>query len=263
MTNGPREVSWGRNDDFRGKVVLVVGASKGIGADAARAFAQRGATVILSSRDVDGLEAVAREVTGGGGEAAVVPVDLGDPLSVAALGRALRTQFGRLDGAFNNAGEGYAPTDLAEVPIAAFDRVFGVTVRGTFLALSQEIPLMLERGGGAIVNMASTAGISAFRGGGPYVAAKHAIIGLTKAAAIDYADRNVRVNVVAPGPIDTHRMRGLPVEYKERARLAVPMRRLGAGTEVAEAVVWLCSQASSFVTGTTLTVDGGRMAGIA
>jgi NAD(P)-dependent dehydrogenase (short-subunit alcohol dehydrogenase family) len=127
--------------------------------------------------------------------------------------------------------------------------------------MKEEIPLMLEHGGGAIVNMSSTAGLSAYRGGSPYVAAKHAIIGLTKASALDYADRNVRVNAVAPGPIDTHRMHSLPEAYREKARLAVPMRRLGTVQEVAEAVLWLCSDGSRFITGTTLAVDGGRMAG--
>jgi NAD(P)-dependent dehydrogenase (short-subunit alcohol dehydrogenase family) len=253
MTHSPTE--------FRGKVAWVVGASKGIGADAARAFAARGATLVLSSRDRSGLDATAVDVRTAGGEAEVLPVDITDEAALTKVGDDIRSRFGRLDFAFNNAGEGAQPTDLAEIPTATFDRVFEVTVRGTFLALKQEIPLMLSSGGGAIVNMSSTAGISAFRGGASYVAAKHAIIGLTKAASIDYASRNVRVNAVAPGPIDTHRLRAAPEEYRERARSAVPMRRLGTGHEVAEAVVWLCSPASGFVTGTTLTIDGGRMAG--
>jgi NAD(P)-dependent dehydrogenase (short-subunit alcohol dehydrogenase family) len=129
--------------------------------------------------------------------------------------------------------------------------------------MKQEISLLLEHGGGSIVNMSSTAGFSAFKGGSPYVAAKHAILGLTKAAALDYASRGVRVNAVAPGPIDTDRMKSLPETYRESARQAVPMRRLGTGPEVAEAVLWLCSDASRFVTGATLVIDGGRMAGFA
>lgn len=249
--------------DFKGKIALVLGASKGIGADTARAFARRGATVVLSSRDTAELEHVAREIRDASGEAIVVPVDLLHEEAVVALGKELRTRCGRLDFAFNNAGEGYPPTDLAQIPTDAFDRVFQVTVRGTFLAMKQEIPLMLEHGGGSIVNMSSTAGISAFRGGSPYVAAKHAILGLTKAAALDYAPRNVRVNAVAPGPIETHRMKNLPENYREQARQAVPMRRLGSGQDVAGAVLWLCSVDSQFVTGTMPTVDGGRMAGFA
>jgi NAD(P)-dependent dehydrogenase (short-subunit alcohol dehydrogenase family) len=218
MTAGQLETSDPISGEFRGKVALVVGASTGIGADAAKAFARRGASVVISSRDTTGLQNVEKEIRAAGGEAETVPVDLVRDESIDALGREIRSRFGRLDCAFNNAGEGYQPTDLAEVPVEAFDRVFRVTVRGTFLAMGQEIPLMLEHGGGAIVNMSSTAGFSAFRGGSPYVAAKHAILGLTKAAAIDYAQRNVRVNAVAPGPIETHRMRSLPEAYREQAR---------------------------------------------
>jgi NAD(P)-dependent dehydrogenase (short-subunit alcohol dehydrogenase family) len=250
-------------DGFQGRVALVVGASKGIGADTGRLLARRGATVLLSSRDTTGLESVAREIRELGREAVVLPVDLARDEAVTALGKEIHDRFGHLDFAFNNAGEGVVPTDLAQVPVESFDRVFRVSVRGTFLAMQQEIPLLLEAGGGAIVNMSSTAGVSGFRGGGPYVAAKHAVIGLTKAAALDYAQRNVRVNAVAPGPIETHRIRDLPEEYKQRTREAVPMRRLGSGEEVAEAVLWLGSEAARFVTGVTLFVDGGRMAGVA
>ncbi|HEV2429292.1 MAG TPA: SDR family NAD(P)-dependent oxidoreductase [Thermoplasmata archaeon] len=248
-------------NDYQGKVALVVGASKGIGAATARMLGRRGARVVLSSRDLAGLDAVAREVRDLGGEASVIPVDLGSDESVRGLGGSLRDRFGRLDFAFNNAGEGALPADLAEVPVGSFDGVFRVSVRGTFLAMREEIPLLLAAGGGAIVNMSSTAGVSAFRGGGPYTAAKHAVIGLTKAAALDYAERKLRVNAVAPGPIETHRMKDLPESYKARAREAVPMRRLGTSEEVAEAVVWLGSDAARFVTGATLFVDGGRMAG--
>jgi NAD(P)-dependent dehydrogenase (short-subunit alcohol dehydrogenase family) len=248
-------------EDFRRKIALVVGASKGIGAETARLLARRGATVVLSSRDRTSLESVAREIRDLGREAVVLPVDISNDKAVSALGSQIHDRFGHLDFAFNNSGEGAAPADLAEIPVEAFDLVFRVSVRGTFLAMKQEIPLLLGAGGGAIVNMSSTAGVSAFRGGGPYTAAKHAVIGLTKAAALDYAQRNVRVNAVAPGPIETHRMKNLPEEYKERARQAVPMKRLGSGQEVAESVVWLGSDSARFVTGVTLFVDGGRMAG--
>lgn len=248
-------------EDYRGKVALIVGASKGIGAATARVAARRGACVVLSSRDAPALDAVARELKDLGREAFVIPVDLGDDDSVRALGGSLKDRFGHLDLAFNNAGEGAVPADLAEVPVGSFDGVFRVSVRGTFLAMKEEIPLLLAAGGGAIVNMSSTAGVSAFRGGGPYTAAKHAVIGLTKAAALDYAERKLRVNAVAPGPIETHRMKDLPESYRARARDAVPMRRLGSGEEVAEAVIWLGSDAARFVTGVTLFVDGGRMAG--
>lgn len=122
---------------------------------------------------------------------------------------------------------------------------------------------MLQGGGGSIVNMSSTAGVQGFPGGGAYVAAKHAVIGLTKSAALDYAERGIRVNVVAPGPIDTQRLKAAPETYREQTRRAVPMRRIGRPEEVAEVVLWLCSDRSQFVTGTTVFVDGGRMAGFA
>ncbi|MCI4345425.1 MAG: SDR family oxidoreductase [Thermoplasmata archaeon] len=248
---------------FSGKVALVVGASRGIGAETARAFGRQGATVVLASRDAKALEQVAGSIRKEGGTALVVPTDLAHPKSVAALGAKIRSELPGLHAAFNNAGEGYAPTDLGDVPLDAFERVMRITVTGTFLALQQEIPLLLSSGGGAIVNMSSTAGFQAFRGGGPYVAAKHAILGLTKSAALDYAERGIRVNAVAPGPIDNHRLQSAPAAYREQARQAVPMRRLGSSGEVANVVLWLCSEAAEFVTGTTVPIDGGRMAGFA
>jgi NAD(P)-dependent dehydrogenase (short-subunit alcohol dehydrogenase family) len=248
---------------LQGRVALVVGASRGIGAETARAFAREGATVVLSARDEPALRAVAAEIERAQGTALVQPVDLADPASVRALGARIDRDLGRLDFAFNNAGEGFRPTPLAEIPEEAFDRVQRVTVLGTFRALREEIPLLLRHGGGAIVNMSSTAGTSAFAGGGAYVAAKHAILGLTKSAALDYAARGVRVNAVAPGPIDTHRLKSAPEPYREQARQSVPMRRLGAPSDVADVVLWLCSDRAGFVTGSTVYVDGGRVAGFA
>ncbi|MGI0053798.1 MAG: SDR family NAD(P)-dependent oxidoreductase, partial [Thermoplasmata archaeon] len=198
---------------FAGRVVLVIGASRGIGAETAKLFARRGARTVLASRDEASLRAVARTITESGGEAVVYPVDLTGAASVARLGSRIEEGFGGLDSAFNNAGEGAPPTPLAEVPPEIFERVLRVTVQGTFLALREEIGLMLRTGGGSIVNMSSTAGVSGFPGGGPYIAAKHAIIGLTKSAALDYASQGIRVNVVAPGPIDTERLKGLPETY--------------------------------------------------
>lgn len=252
-----------RRREFDGKVVLVTGASRGIGAATATAFAQRGAQVVLAARDRSALDAVAASIRSDGGAAEIVPFDLSDPASLLRLGASIDARFGRLDVAVNNAGEGFPPMPLAEVPDQAFEQVLRVSVTGTFLALKQEIPRIERSGGGAIVNIASTAGVSAFAGGGPYVAAKHAILGLTKAAALDYAQRGVRVNAVAPGPIETHRLQTAPEEFRKRARGAVPMRRLGAPSEVAEAVVWLSGGSSRFVTGATLLLDGGRMAGFA
>lgn len=253
-----------RSSPFAGRTALIVGASRGIGAATARLFAARGARVILASRDTAALERLATGIRADGGDATVVRVDLAEPASIRAMGATIAATGAHLDYAFNNAGDGHTPTPLAEVPAEAFDRVIRTTVLGTFLAMKEEIPLMLRGGGhGAIVNMSSTAGVSAYPGGGPYIAAKHAIIGLTKSAAIDYASQGVRVNVVAPGPIDTERLAHLPEEYRERTRQAVPMRRIGLPEEVGETVVWLCGDGSRFLTGSTVFVDGGRMAGVA
>ncbi len=231
-----------------GKTALVVGASRGIGAEAARTFARAGATVVLASRDDAALRGVAKEIEGSGGRALVQTVDLANPASIHALGARVDRDLGRLDVAFNNAGEGFAPTPLAEIPEEAFDRVQRITVLGTFLALRQEIPRMVRGGGGAIVNMSSTAGMSGFLGGGAYVTAKHAIVGLTKSAALDYASQGVRVNAVAPGPIDTHRLRAAPEVYRERTRQAVPMRRLGLPMLALLAVELLLGMALNLVT---------------
>jgi NAD(P)-dependent dehydrogenase (short-subunit alcohol dehydrogenase family) len=249
--------------EFAGKTALVLGASRGIGAETAVAFGRAGARVILASRNEADLQTVAQRVHDAGGVAVVVPTDLADPASLKRLGSRIDTEGAGLHVAFNNAGEGHTPSPLADVPTDAFERVLRVTVMGTFLALQEEIPRILQTGGGSIVNMSSTAGLASFAGGASYVAAKHAIIGLTKSAALDYAARGLRVNAVAPGPIDTHRLQAAPEEYRARARAAIPMRRLGEASEVADVVLWLSSSRAAFVTGTTVTVDGGKMAGAA
>lgn len=249
--------------EFSGKTVLVLGPSRGIGAETALAFGRAGAHVILASRDTKALEHVAERVRQAGGSALVVPTDMGDPSAIRRLGERIDAEGKGLHAAFNNAGDGHMPTPLADVPIDAFERVLRVTVTGTFLALQQEIPRILRSGGGAIVNMSSTAGITAFPGGAPYVTAKHAIVGLTQAAALDYAAQGLRVNAVAPGPIDTERLKTAPEEYRARARSAIPQRRLGEASDVADVVLWLCSARAGFVTGATIPIKGGKLAGYA
>ena len=243
------------------KVAIVTGASSGIGAAAARALAEAGATVVLASRDRSELESLATEIEAGGGTASPVATDVTEETSVAALAEQTLTLHGRLDIAFNNAGQAHQPAPLAELSVDDFDRVLAANVRGVFLAMRYEIPAILEAGGGAIVNMSSTAGLRGVRGIGGYSAAKHGIVGLTKSAALDYAGRNIRVNAIAPGPILSGRLGGLDEGTRSEIAAHVPLGRLGRVDEVANTVAWLLSDESSFLTGATVPVDGGRLAG--
>ena len=245
-----------------GKVALVAGASRGIGAVTARAFAQAGAAVVLAARDKDALESVAEGIRAEGGKALAVPTDVGDPASVEQLVQQAERTFGHLDAAFNNATDGPMPAPLAELDPEGFDRAIRTNIRGTFLGMKYEIPAMLRAGGGAIVNMASLAGLQGVANLAGYAAGKAGIIALTKVAALDYADQGIRVNVVAPGPILTHHLEAAGEEAQRLAGLSTPMRRVGRPDEVAATVVWLCSDQSSFVTGATLPIDGGQYAGL-
>jgi NAD(P)-dependent dehydrogenase (short-subunit alcohol dehydrogenase family) len=248
------------NPDLTGKVAIVTGASRGIGAAAARTFAAAGATVVLAARDEHALGAVAQDISASGGRALAVPTDVGDPASVERLVAQTLDAYGRLDAAFNNAGDGHMPTPLADVAVDDFDRAVRVNLRGVFLCMKCEIPAMLKSGGGAIVNMSSTAGLRGVRGIASYVAGKHGIIGLTKVAALDYATRNIRVNAVAPGPILTDRLAALEERGRQQVASAVPMGRLGRPQEVAATVAWLLSDHASFISGETISIDGGRLA---
>jgi NAD(P)-dependent dehydrogenase (short-subunit alcohol dehydrogenase family) len=246
---------------MRGKVALVAGASRGIGAATAEAFAAAGAAVVLGARDTGALAAVVKRIEAAGGRAIAVPADVADAESAENLAGAALREFGRLDAAFNNATDGPRPAPLAEIDPAEFDRGIATNVRGTFLGMKFQVPAMLRSGGGAIVNMASIAGVNGTANLAAYVAGKAGIIGLTKVAALDYADQGIRVNVVAPGPILTHHLEAAGPEAQRLAGLSTPMRRTGTAAEVAQAVLWLCSPQSSFITGIVLPVDGGQSAG--
>jgi NAD(P)-dependent dehydrogenase (short-subunit alcohol dehydrogenase family) len=247
-----------------GCVALVTGASRGIGAATARAFSRAGASVVLAARNEAALNTLAAEIGDSGGTALVVPTDVTDATAVERLVGATVQRFGRLDVACNNAaGGGQAPTRIGDLPIDAYDSAIAATLRSVFLSMKYEIRAMLGSGGGAIVNMGSTAGNEAVGGLAGYVSAKHGVVGLTRCAALEYAEQGVRVNALAPGPILTETLQRAGPEMQQRAAQAIPMRRIGRPEEVADAVVWLCSEHASFITGATIPIDGGKLAGMA
>ncbi|MCX4761524.1 glucose 1-dehydrogenase [Streptomyces sp. NBC_01275] len=244
-----------------GKVVMVTGASSGIGADAARLFAAEGAAVVLLARRADMLEVLAKEINSAGGRATAVPGDVIRPEDVRRAVETAVDTYGHLDSAFNNAGWATAGTPLHETADSVFDQIIDTNLRGVWNCLKYEVPAMLESsGGGSIVNTASVAGVVATGTASPYIAAKHAVVGLTRAAADEYGQRGVRVNSLIVGSTRTELMSEVLDRHPELEEPFVArsmQRRMAAPKEVAEAAVWLCSDRSSFVTGTAMAVDGG------
>lgn len=248
---------------FDGEVALVTGGSSGIGRATALAFAAEGARVAVASRrEADSMETV-RLIEAAGGEAMFVKTDVRHAVEVDAMVTATVNKFGGLNYAFNNAGiEGDIMVPLAKYLEATWDDVIDINLKGVFLSMKYEIPHIVARKG-AIVNMSSVAGLIGGRFGVAYYASKHGVIGLTKAAAFEYADKGVRINAVAPAVIRTPMAaRGFAHQNPEATVLATarhPLGRFGEPDEVANAVIWLCSKGASFTTGHTLPIDGGLL----
>ena len=247
--------------EFEGKVALVTGGGSGIGRATAMAFAREGAKVVIGDRNLQRGEETVSMIRDAGGTASFKLTDVLVAAEIKALVDHAMTTYGRLDMAFNNAGiEGEVKPTLVDQTEASFDAVMGINVKGVWLSMKYEIPRMLEHGGGAIVNSSSVAGMIAFPGIGIYVASKHAVVGLTKTAALEYCAQGIRINAVNPAVIDTEMADrladGLNMK-KDDLTTFHPIGRLGRVEEVAEAVLWLCSERASFVTGHSMIIDGG------
>lgn len=245
--------------EFSGKVALVTGGASGIGEATVRLFARGGAKVVVADINLEAAERVARALRADGAEAAAVRVDVGGPASVEAMVRYAVDHFGGLDVAVNNAGIGGASAPTGEYSVEDWRRVIDVNLNGVFYGLRYEIPELLKRGGGAIVNVASILGSVGFPGSPAYVAAKHAVVGLTKSAALEYATAGVRINSVGPGFIATPLLEPHKELLKGIADMHA-MKRLGTSEEVANLIGFLASEAASFITGSYHLVDGGYTA---
>lgn len=242
------------------RVALVTGAASGIGRAAASAFADAGLRVIVADVSRDGAEKTVEMIRDGGGEAFPAVADVSVPGDVDELLETTMLTYGRLDCAFNNAGIEGTMSDTADCTAENWQRTLAVNLTGVWLCMKGEIPRMLAQGGGSIVNCASVAGLVGFSGLAAYTASKHGVVGLTRSAALEYAQRGIRVNAVCPGVIRTSMVERLLAQspgLEQQLTAGEPIGRLGHPEEVASAVLWLCSETASFVTGQAIAVDGG------
>ncbi|MCP6758391.1 MAG: SDR family oxidoreductase [Fischerella sp. CENA71] len=245
---------------FAGKVAIITGGSSGIGRASAIAFAKEGAKVVVASRRIQESEETVELIRNAGGEGFFVKTDVSQEADVKTMVEKTIEIYGRLDYGFNNAGIDQIPTPLPEQTEETFDQLININLKGVWLAMKYEIPQMLKTGGGAIVNTASIGGLIGFPGIPIYIASKHAVLGLTKAAAIEYAKSGIRINAISPGTVITdlfERSLGKDPQMKEQIMAMHPIGRAGTPEEIASAVLWLCSEGAGFTIGQSLTVDGG------
>ena len=247
---------------LKDKVGIVTGAGSGLGTATALAMAREGATVMLTDRDAEALASAAAALEASGRRCASHPADVTDEDAVREMVDRTLAELGPLDIAFNSAGVEGSQGLIHEQSLDEVERTLDINLKGVYRCMKHEIRAMLESGGGAIVNAASTWGLNAHPARAGYISSKHALVGLTKTAALELAQRNVRVNAVAPGPINTPMLARDWSDNLELAAAGVPMGRIGEPDEVAEAVVWLCSERASFVTGHTLPIDGGMLCAV-
>ncbi len=250
------------NISFENQVALVTGAASGLGLATAKAFAEAGAAVVLADWDEKEVQSAAKGLSDRGHKTLAVRCDVSDDAQVEAMMNQTVSTFGRLDAAYNNAGVQGVLAETADSPREDYDRVMGVNLRGVWSCMKFELRKMREQGSGAIVNCSSLGGLVGGNQRGTYHAAKHGVIGFTKSAALEYATRGIRVNAICPGMIHTPMFdkmiaEGQGEELNAMLKANVPMGRMGRPEEIADAVLWLCSSAASYVTGQSISVDGG------
>lgn len=250
------------NISFENKVALVTGAASGLGLATAKAFAEAGASVVLADWNEDAAQSAAAELAKRGYKTLAVRCDVSDDEQVEAMVKQTVAAFGRLDAAYNNAGVQGVLAETADSPRDDYDRVMAINLRGVWICMKFELQQMRKQGSGAIVNCSSLGGLVGGNQRGTYHAAKHGVIGFTKSAALEYATRGIRVNAVCPGMIQTPMFdkmiaEGQGEELNAMLKSLVPMGRMGRPEEIANAVVWLCSSAASYITGQSISVDGG------